>query len=371
MISPQSWGKMFLSKHHYALELAKLGNKVYFLSPPDQRSMAFYNSIRVNGKTENLFLIDHQLFFPYSVKFKSMPLFHWLMRFHVKNILKRIGEIDIVWSFDIGNLYPLPFFASTVFKIYHPVDEPESKQSIKAAEGANIIFSVTAEILKKYELYSISKRLINHGLSSDFLIDQDDIEKDDVIRIGYSGNLLRKDIDRRILLSIVQQNERILFNFWGAIDNSSNIGATLNDESSNFINSLKKYPNVILHGQVDTKQLAKEIQSMDAFLICYDIRLDQSKGTNYHKIMEYLSTGKVVISNNVTAYNNMEHLVQMPLCRDNNDELPNLFNQIMRDLKFFNSHELTSRRKAFAKENLYKNHVLQVEKDLDSVNIKV
>ena len=38
ILSPQSWGKMFVSKHHYAIGLAKKGAVVYFLNPPDQEN---------------------------------------------------------------------------------------------------------------------------------------------------------------------------------------------------------------------------------------------------------------------------------------------------------------------------------------------
>ena len=41
---------------------------------------------------------------------------------------------------------------------------------------------------------------------------------------------------------------------------------------------------------------------MDAFLICYDVEKDQSKGTNYHKVMEYLAYGRPIVSNYVSRY---------------------------------------------------------------------
>ena len=39
LISPQSWGTMFVAKHHYAIELAKLGNEVYFFESTGQQKM--------------------------------------------------------------------------------------------------------------------------------------------------------------------------------------------------------------------------------------------------------------------------------------------------------------------------------------------
>ena len=38
IISPESWGINFVSKHHYAKELANKGNEVYFLNPPSDKN---------------------------------------------------------------------------------------------------------------------------------------------------------------------------------------------------------------------------------------------------------------------------------------------------------------------------------------------
>ena len=88
IISPQHWGKMFLAKHHYAIELAKRGNEVYFLNPPEQKKFGIRSRIQITALTEypGLHLIDHQLFFPYGIKFHLPEMYHRLMRFEIKNI---------------------------------------------------------------------------------------------------------------------------------------------------------------------------------------------------------------------------------------------------------------------------------------------
>jgi len=35
VISPERWGTMKVSKHHYAMELAALNCRVFFIEPPD------------------------------------------------------------------------------------------------------------------------------------------------------------------------------------------------------------------------------------------------------------------------------------------------------------------------------------------------
>ncbi|MFM7851883.1 MAG: hypothetical protein ACKO96_08190 [Flammeovirgaceae bacterium] len=365
IISPQAWGKMFVSKHHYAVELAKRGNTVYFLNPPDQQGFVIFKGFIVispSGIQPNLYLINHRLFFPYSLKFHWISLFHFFMKYHVKEILKKIGpRVDIVWSFDLGNIYPFSFFPHNTFKIFHPVDEPLNQTALDSGVGADVVFSVTKEILEKYQSISVTKSFINHGVSDDFLNQPERLKDEKEIKVGYTGNLLRRDIDRKTLLTIIAENPHVTFEFWGSIDNSSNLGATLDTGSTQFIDALRNFKNAILHGEVRSEDLANRIQFMDAFLICYDIQLDQSKGTNYHKIMEFLSTGKIVISNNVSVYKDQPHLVRMPLSRSNNNELTAIFKQTINEIELVNSASNRQLRKDFARDNSYKRQVDRIE----------
>jgi hypothetical protein len=358
ILSPQSWGKMFISKHHYAIELARRGNRVYFLNPPEYGSEGLKKGIQIvpSGIEDGLWLISHRLWFPYLLKFHALPVFHAGMRIQLKRILKKIGQpVDIIWSFDLGNLCPLNFFGEHSYKIFHPVDEPLSPTAIDAATGSDIIFSVTHEILEKYKSFPAPKHFINHGISPEFLLSADTGRiKGDPVRVGLAGNLLRADIDRKALLDIATGNKEVIFECWGSYaTGQSNIGGGEDKDTVDFIGKLKAQPSVILHGAVPAAELAKGFRRMDAFLICYDIKKDQSGGTNYHKIMEYLSTGKVIISNNVTTYKDMPDLMQMTLERDNNDRLPGLFRNVIGGLDGHNSPNRQQERIRFALSNTY------------------
>jgi hypothetical protein len=366
ILSPQAWGKMFVSKHHYAIELAKRGNRIYFLNPPNQDGINATESIEIkpSGIHSDLFLIEHKLFFPYQLKFKFLPVFQWLMQFHIKRLLKKIGKpIDIVWSFDLGHLYPFNFFDKNSYKIFHPVDEPLTVPAILAAKGADVVFSVTNEILSKYEQYNVPRYFINHGVTSDFLTGVITEKINQPVLIGFSGNLLRNDIDREVLLQIVEENQQCIFNFWGSYTTEqSNIGGIADDLTVQFINKLQTMHNVVLHGVVPSRELAESINRMDAFLICYDVLRDQSKGTNYHKVMEYLATGKVIISNNISTYNNRSDLVQMVVERDTNVKLPLLFSNIISNLAIHITKDLSLVRREFASLNTYNNQIERIER---------
>jgi len=370
LISPQPWGSLFISKNHYAVELAET-NVVYYLCPePLVKSSSKKIEIKPIDGVPNLFVIEHKLFFSFKIKFHLRRLFHFLMLIQTKRILKKINrKVDIVWSFDLGNYFPFAFFSKVPIKIFHPVDEPLNRDAILSAKGADVIFSVTQEILSKYQSYKLPSYFINHGVeasfikSSSFFSQQDKLQ----IRVGFSGNLRRKDIDRKILLTIINDNPNVQFDCWGDFANRNNLRDIENKTTDNFINKLLSNKNVHLHGLLNPSQLADAYQQVDAFLICYDVTKDQSKGTNYHKILEFVSTGKVIISNNVTTYKNFPALVQMVNERTNNKQLPTLFNQVINNLNQYNSIELQQKRVSFASENTYENQINRIDNNLKSL----
>ena len=163
------------------------------------------------------------------------------------------------------------------------------------------------------------------------------------------------------LLQIIRENPTLFFEFWGSFKlEQSNIGGGENSETKEFIDKLQLFENVILHGPVSSNVLALGIKKIDAFLICYDVQKDQSKGTNYHKVMEYLATGKVTISNNISTYQH-SGLIEMILERANNNELPALFKNIVLNIEKYNSHLLMQRRVQYAIENRYSSQIDRIE----------
>lgn len=372
IISPQAWGKMFLAKHHYAIELAKHNNEVYFLNPPQETFVP--NSVQIcsSGVADNLYLINHKLPFPYQLKFKFKKLFHFLMKFHIKKIETTINKkIDIVWSFDLGDYYPFKFFAGNPFKLFNPIDEPLNKDGISSAKDCNVIISITREIILKYKEFNVPKHFIHHGLADEFINANKQIKTDNQLRFGLSGNWLRKDIDTKCLLQIIKENENIIFEFWGSYKSQqSNIGGDSDTEVKQFVAELMVSDNVVLHGPIHPSKLAQEFRRMDGFLICYDIIKDQSKGTNYHKVMEYLSTGKVVVSNNISTYITLPDLIIMSESRLNNDNLPSIFKQVISNISHYNNESLQTLRSNFALDNLYAKKIEEIESLLNNNKLK-
>ncbi|TDH27925.1 hypothetical protein EXU57_05515 [Segetibacter sp. 3557_3] len=358
---------MFITKHHYAVELSKLGNKVYFLNPPEGdvwswKKPADRIKITRNETYPNLYLVQHELFFPYLLKFHARWLYDLLVRKHLAQIESIIGEkLDIVWSFDHSNISPLEHFRNA-YKIFHPVDDSVHPHSFKAVKSADILFTVTKEILKKYSNFKLPKHLINHGVAEVFLDDSNARKNNSgVVHVGLSGNWLRPDLDHPCIIRIIRENPRVIFNFFGSYNISeTNLGGG-HRAHSHFIRALQGSKNVILHGPLPYESLAGWLHKMDLFLICYDVVKDQSNGTNYHKIMEYLSTGKVIVSNNISSYSASPELIQMVAERNSNDRLPALFKKVVSNIAFYNSAEFAEKRKAVARNNTYLMQIRRIE----------
>jgi len=364
IISQQGWSDgIYISKHHYAIELAKKGNKVYFMGGPSHEHTIKLGRIKlIDTAFNNLTVVEHELFYPLLIKFKLPWLHQILVTKHINNILKKTGgaKPDIIWSFDLSNTIPLSAFPESAFKLFMPVDEPTDPVAFKAAKSAQVIFSVTEEIIDKYRNFNVPKFCINHGVA-DFFINENPVESIHTPPVvGLSGNFLRPDIDRPILLEILQANPAIHFNFFGKIDDKME----QDEEVVSFIQKIKQLNNVTLHGSLSPEDLARKLKKVDAFLICYDINKDQSRGTNYHKLMEYLATGKVIITNNVTTYKDHPELVVMNDSRENNTQLPELFQKVIKTLEHYNSMELQQRRIRFAEKFRYSTQLKKIEKFL-------
>ncbi|HEY9363929.1 MAG TPA: hypothetical protein VIQ00_11740 [Chitinophagaceae bacterium] len=360
ILSQQGWSDgIYVSKHHYAIELAKRGNIVYFIGGPSQERFIKSGKIQIiKTSFDNLFVIEHELFYPLLIKFKMPWLHQILIALHIKNIIKKINrKIDVVWSFDLSNTIPLKAFKETTFKIFMPVDEPLDPVAFKAAETAQAIFSVTEEIIAKYKKYNVPQYCINHGVSEFFLNNHPSDSTNIPVKVGLSGNFLRPEIDHPVLLRILQSNPAIQFNFFGKIDYK--IGS--DEEVISFIKAINQLSNVTIHGSLSPHVLAERLRGVDAFLICYDINKDQSKGTNYHKLLEYLATGKVTITNNVTSYKDQPELVVMNESRDNNNCLPDIFQKVISNLKYYNTLELQQKRIRFAEKFRYDSQLEKIE----------
>ena len=208
LISPNEWGKMFISKHHYAIELARLGNDVFFLNPPDYTQKQ-YIKIEKHSTISNLTIITYRPFLPFFLRFHARRIYDFLLRFELRHLTRSIGlPMDIVWCFETNLYGNLTYFNAKEKIIFHPVDQVKYDYQIKIGGRADIILSVSTSILDKFSQAIAKKKWINHGLGADFvqMALTQDLQKAETrgpLKVGYVGNLLNSTIDTKTILRIV------------------------------------------------------------------------------------------------------------------------------------------------------------------------
>ena len=350
IISPEAWGTNFVSKHHYATLLAEQGNKVFFINPPSSK----FNTTKIS---EHLSVVDYSVGIFRGVNRLPAMLRNALNRKIIKKLKKYIGAAaDIVWSFDPFRFQNLNQFGSKC-KIYHPVDVHQTNLEAEVVKTADIVFSTAHKILDRFKELPTPKYFINHGLAAHFLEIPKEIDfktPTSTINIGYVGNLNYQFLDKGILLKILTENPELNFYFIGPYE-KSNLSENIN---SDFIGKIKQLPNVFLLGPKPTYELPAYLKKFDLLLMCYSGDQNIAQMANPHKILEYLSSGKVALTHYIDEYKTQDNLFIM--CQSN-EELPSRFKYAVNNLSVLNNEESMQIRVKFAADNTYLKQLERIE----------
>jgi hypothetical protein len=356
---------MFLSKHNYAIELAEAGNKVYFLNPPTYKRFSAKLNVRVQKEMSNLFLIDYDLSMPVHVlRFKARRVYDLIINNSLIRQINKLADFDELWCFE-PNIFSgfRPFNAKK--KLLFIVDQHDNATLRSLAKEADGIATISSLIMEYFNFSDKPKILVNHGLNKRFTALAKERLKTGLatdvhqpVKVAYVGNLLQGNrMDYETIKLIVTQNPSVHFHVYGPYEEKDNtLGSTLSEGLKGFLTFLKQSQNVFLHGILPQSQLALDMQEMDAFLTCYNYLTDYNKSSNCHKIIEYLSIGKVCISNRIMTYENTEGLLEMPR-EYTNENLPALFQHVIKNIEEYNQPERQRHRIEFALENTYKKHI--------------
>lgn len=351
IISSEIWSEILVSKHHYAINLAKCGNSIFFLNPME-RSLEMGSIHYEESGFNNLQIIRYNPVLPEIIKFKLPFLFQINLRWICKKILQKIGPIDIVWDFNTYSVFDNLDIFNAKIKILHPVDSSVSK--VIKSRNADIAFSVSTLILNMIDDVTIGKHLINHGVSDDFirqLDEADDLSLAGPLRVCYVGNLLIHSIDHKTILLLVDNNPDVEFHFFGPYESKGKyLIAEGSEDSISFINKLKVSSNVKLYGRKSNSEIAKIIRKFHLYLICYKDTI-QFQSDNSHKILEYLAAGNVIMSSFISYYEKSDLLLMAK--KNKNEDLIRLFNSIKDNINAYNSEELRTKRIKYAEENTY------------------
>lgn len=350
LISPEPWDHIFVSKHHYAIHLSKLGNTVFFLNPPSTT-----NSLK-ETEFQNVFSVTY-LGFPQGLRF--YPKF--LQRFFIKRKFNELHdlcktEFDIVWSFDNSVFFDFSALPNAVLKLSHIVDLNQNFQVERAATTADYCFCTTDLIKGSLLKFSTKVTKINHGFNQP----KDGIESlpligTSPIKTLYAGNLAMPFIDWIIILKVVIDNPNVDFIFIGP--NKDKTAGNLNYDKAK--RQLFEEDNAFFMGRINSDELLRYQKAADILLLAYqeDHHADQS---NPHKMMEYLGSGKMIVSTFTSEYTDLAKKEYF-LMSDKNAELPILFKKTVSELQFWNSSEKMALRRSFAQDNTYSKQIARIE----------
>ena len=353
ILSPQPWDHIFISKHHYAKVLS-LTNTVYFVSPP-RHELNLHDSIRsINSGLSEL---TYSILIPEWIKFKAPWLFKAIVKRRLTSVIEKYAKhVDSCFDFGCYQLFDSIGFLPARYKIFFPVDDfPHLTGDLR---GCDIAFTVSTQILKKFS--NGTCHFINHGLSGDFakvaeqeFLKTESWQSKDKIKAGYAGNIFLRFIDFEIFEEVIRSNPQIEFHFFG------NYEPDLQNKSHRQWDLfLRSVSNVIFHGLIGTRELVAAYKAMDLFILCYKPDLKNYHGENSHKIIEYLSTGKVIVSSYISLYENT-YLFEMDA--PGNAGFLNVFNRVVNDLHSYNQLEKMQMRRTFAMDNSYVKQLERIE----------
>lgn len=354
LLSPQDWGELFLSKHHYAVELSK-NNLVYFINSSGKRNLRKLAVLRkVN---ENLIIVDYFNFYFLFARF-PMTINRIINYIITKIVSKYVGHVDIVWSFEQSKFFNLKLFNASLV-IYHPADfipQYEKYENI-IYKAADFIFSPVKGMLPYYS-ENDNKYFINHGLSINQLDEAKNTitkSKSQKIKIAYVGPISSVYIDEVNFLKVIDENQHLDFHIIGPI-HSSNISKIVD---LSLYNKLSIYSNITFHGPISHDKLIHYLSDFDIFFACYNYNKYQLRISNSHKLLEYLVTGKVTVTNYYDSYEGVSDEILI-MCKNNSD-ISKRINEISKNIEFYNSIEKQSARRKYAMKFTYENNIKKIE----------
>jgi glycosyltransferase involved in cell wall biosynthesis len=340
MIAPEPWSHNFLSKHHYALALAKRSNTVFYLNPPSGEH-------KITSVAPGVFVVDYA---PMMRGINHLPrgLSGWFQRRDIESIKKMIGRsFDLVWSFDPYRFQELKLFGARHVWYYAADWHRNKRLDSRTADAADWLMSPARIILDGIRTRT-PKMKINHGVADYFLqtTAPELLPGKQSVKAVYVGNLGSKLLDENLLIAVVQKNPQTDFIFVG-------------EPEGNIYEVLRHLDHVFFVGRKPNDQIPGFLMAADILWLCYDTVRFRREASNSHKVLEYLASGRVVISTRIEEYVDRQDLVLMPA---QHNEFPAYFREVVSGLASHNQEDRQQSRRDFAAANTYSGHLDQLER---------
>jgi glycosyltransferase involved in cell wall biosynthesis len=350
LISPERWDQHFVSKHHYAMALARRGARVLFLNPPDEA----LSSIVLSEVKEcpGITVVDGPRV-ARGLRFYPGRLRRRLERRWLEQLEETTGlEIATVWLFENSRFFDLDF-AGDRLKIYHQVDLNQEFNHDQAAFSADICFATTDFIRARLVNFSDRVHKVHHGLAevkTPRALSNDELRRfePDRLHAACIGNLDIAYLDVDLIERLVCRFPGVSFHLIGAYRASSPLRQRLRNAD-----------NVIWWGTVDHGKIPTLLGQVDINLVIYKAEDYREQLASPHKFMEYFASGKVVVATYTDEYKDKRDLLVMA---EPGADFCALFQSVLEDLERYNSPDATARRQEFAHQHTYGKQLAKIEK---------
>lgn len=351
IISPEAWSHIFVSKHHYAQELAKQ-NRVVFLNPPITDKI-------ISAKHGDVTVVDYYSFVK-GYRFLPKIIRKALLKRFVLQLEKKLRlTFDMIWSFDNSVFFDLDAFPEKL-TISHIVDINQDFNTAQASGSADICLGVVDAITQRHLQFNKNAFTLAHGVNIDTPTDKIKIELPgkNQIKAVYVGNMSMPFIDWNILAELAKINtDKVDFILIGSDHELAN----------------KNHPevygleNVYQIQKIAATEVLNYLTAADILLLLYSPEFYMNYASP-HKFLEYLLSGKVIASMYIAEYAQLakEELILMV----NEDfSMQEIFAKAVEENERLNDQNLILKRKNFAKARSYEKRVEQVHKLLIENNL--
>jgi hypothetical protein len=294
LLSNEPWGDLWFSKHHYAYELSKLGNKVYFINAPKKWSFShFFNrNIQISNYSKNLFIVNYNNPIPIRLFLK---LAIYINDFFVSKALKKklnIQSNDLQWTFDPLRFVYFPLCSRIIYHVADPYMSlyPTKYTHHVLAQKSLKIVCTSPHYVDFYQKQGYVKTLyMPHMVSSEeFDIDQKIV---DTLKQKYGHYILlvgtiNSDVDIELLKSIADLNLDAKLLIAGSVHIDKQIFETLSNQK-----------NILYLGVINAKLLKNYINASQVCITGYYFTLNKGVGSGSPlKMLHYLSQYKPIVT---------------------------------------------------------------------------
>lgn len=290
LFSPEPWDGLHMSKHHVSEALVARGNTVVFVDPPADQHRTM-ETVRRGGVT--VVRYRHWL-----RGVNRMPRFvnGWYYRRLIDRIAKETGGgFDIIWTFDTSRMQWFP--EGKEYKLLYLADHDILHMGVGLIPTADLVLTtsqvVADEVAPKSKAHVVN---VGHSIDRRWLIDSERLDKRDIpapLDVVFAGQLATKYNDWEGFDAIAAAYPEMRFTFIGPFDAGFPEPA---------FRALRARPNVLFTGLMDKDGLVSRLREAHLLLFGFRSQLYAKERANPHKILEYLSTGNVIVGSYTMEY---------------------------------------------------------------------